>query len=185
MQGRFDPSRVFTSYKEEEEKKVENMEREKRGRVFANHPTELLLLLYLVSLTVLGLRLFSICRRDGCRNNDRLLRHSPSIVLLSAWSRPSGHTHTEREKENNRPESFENMQNQIIFSFSLRLGECALFGLNARRMPIAPSDLSHKSLLLEKKHVFYFMVEGDRNWDRVLALIPANMVIRKRDNISR
>jgi hypothetical protein len=34
------------------------------------------------------------------------------------------------------------MQNQIIFSFSLRLGECALFGLNARRMPIAPSDLS-------------------------------------------
>jgi hypothetical protein len=99
MQGRFDPSRVFTSYKEEEEKKVENMEREKRGRVFANHPTELLLLLYLVSLTVLGLRLFSICRRDGCRNNDRLLRHSPSIVLLSAWSRPSGHTHEERERK--------------------------------------------------------------------------------------
>jgi hypothetical protein len=40
--------------------------------------------------------------------------------------------------------------------------------------------ISLKSLLLEKKHVFYFMVEGDRNWDRVLAPIPENMVIRKR-----
>jgi hypothetical protein len=100
--------RVFTTYgiEEEEKKSGKYGESEKRGRVFANHPTELLLLLYLVSLTVLGLRLFfyslfiSICRRDGCcNNNDRLLRHSPSIVLLSAWSRPSGHTHEERERK--------------------------------------------------------------------------------------
>jgi hypothetical protein len=54
-------------------------------------------------------------------------------------------------------------------------------------MPIAPSDLSQVAAAAAGKETrfFDFMVEGDRNWDRVLALIPANMVIRKRDNISR
>ncbi len=166
----------------------EKERREERSR-FCQSPAELLLL-YLLTDCTWSETLFvsySICRRDGCRNNDdgdgrRLLRHSPSIVLLSAWSRPSGHTHTEREKENNRPESFENMQNQIIFSFSFSLSRRARTfwvkcSANAYR---SIGSLSSRCCCCWKRNTFFYF-RGDQNWDRVLAPIPANMVIRKKE----
>lgn len=47
------------------------------------------------------------------------------------------------------------MQNEIIFSFSLSLGERALFGLNTRQMPIAPSDLSQVAAAAGKETRFF------------------------------